>query len=76
MVSILYQWEIEASGQCDKQEKQQRSMEKIELEVKCNSKIEANFPNACNKTWKNIKGNACLIFKEAWKNRIGNKMQQ
>jgi len=37
-------------------------MKKIGLEVKCNSKIEANLPNACNKTWKNIKGNACLIL--------------
>jgi len=42
-------------------------MEKVEVQVKCNSKIEANLPNAGNKTWKNIKANTCLIFKEALK---------
>ena len=53
MDRILYQSETEASGQCDKQEKQQRSMKKIGQVVKCNSKIEANLVNACNKTNKN-----------------------
>ena len=50
MDRILYQSETEASGQCDKQEKQQRSMKKIGQVVKCNSKIEANLVNECNKT--------------------------
>ena len=57
----MYQWKTEASGQCDKEEKQQRSIKKIGLTIKCNSKIEANLADACNKTWENIKGNAYLI---------------
>ena len=57
----MYQWKTEASNQCDKEEKQKRSIKKVGLTGKCNSEIEVNLANACHKTWKNIKGNTYLI---------------